>query len=313
MKCSNWYEYEEQDNWEDILVSFNYLIVGNHFGIDDRCSFLGEKFKMYGKKVHQFKVTYPSSNNSSLHPCFYLDEDEITTDNLNEFISDIETGEFNILLDISTFDLPELYHFLDSCNEILSSACIAYSEPKNYTKENIKDNSGNEYLLSKDGNGIDYLSSCDILPSLSKRYLISIGYESHRLAGFLSSDEIQMSDRKSVVLGVPPFNVGWEHHTIKNNYKILAKHDVGIHIAPADDPIQTYLKVFETYQQLKQRQNLVLMPIGPKPQALGMIWFALNKNKGPIAEVGVQYDFVQKVQKRTSGISKVHLWNFKFK
>ena len=165
MKCSNWYEHKEQDDWENILVSFNYLIVGNHFGIDDRCSFLADKFKMYGKNIHQFKVTYPSSNHSNLHPCFFLNEDEITIDDLNEFLNDIETSNFNILLDISTFDLPELYHFLDSCNERLSSACIAYSEPKSYTKENIKNNSGSEYLLSKDGNGIDYLSSCDILPS----------------------------------------------------------------------------------------------------------------------------------------------------
>ena len=120
-------------------------------------------------------------------------------------------------------------------------------------------------------------------------------------------------DRKSVILGVPPFNVGWEHHTIKNNYKILDKHSVSLHIAPADDPVQTYLKVFKVYQELRERQNLVLMPIGPKPQALGMIWFAINKNTGSVPEVGVQYDFVQKIQKRTSGISKVHLWSFKFK
>lgn len=313
MKCSNWHEYKEEDNWEDILVKFDYLIVGNHFEIDDRCSFLGNKFRMHNKKIYQFKVTYPSSSNPNLYPCFFLDEAEITINDLNSFINHIESNNFHILLDISTFDLPELYHFLDSCNEVLSSACIAYSEPKVYTKEDVKDNSGGEYLLSKDGNGIDYLSSCDILPSLSKRYLISIGYESHRLAGFLSSDEIQMEDRKSVILGVPPFNVGWEHHTIKNNYKILDKHSVSLHIAPADDPVQTYLKVFKVYQELRERQNLVLMPIGPKPQALGMIWFAINKNTGSVPEVGVQYDFVQKIQKRTSGISKVHLWSFKFK
>lgn len=50
MKCSNWHEYKEEDNWEDILVKFDYLIVGNHFEIDDRCSFLGNKFRMHNKK-----------------------------------------------------------------------------------------------------------------------------------------------------------------------------------------------------------------------------------------------------------------------
>lgn len=313
MKCSNWYEHQEQDNWEDILKDFDYLIVGTHFGIDDRCSFLCDKFELYDKKTHHFRVTYPLSNSSSLYPCFFLDNKEIDVNDLNSFIISIENSASRILIDISTFDLPELYHFLESCSEILSTACISYAEPKGYTKEDVKDSLGGEYRLSEDGNGIDYLSSCDILPSRTKRYLISIGYESHRLAGFLSSDEIQMNDKKAVILGIPPFNVGWEHHTIKNNYQILSKHKVDLHIAPADDPIQTYLKVFENYQALKPLQNLVLMPIGPKPQSLGMLWFAINKNSGPVAQVGIKYDFVQKVQKRTSGVSKVHLWNFTFK
>ena len=309
MKCCSWYEYQEEEVWADILNKFNCVIVGSHFEIDERCSFLGRKFKQYGKIIHQFKAVYPSSSSSDIAPRFHLNDKEICVDVLNKFIKDIKKSDLSILLDISTFDLPELYHFLSPCNELLSTSSLAYTEPKEYTKEELKHS---EYSLSKDGNGIDYLSSCDILPFWNKKYLISIGYESHRLAGFLSSDEIQTDDKKAVIIGIPPFNVGWEHHAIKNNYQILDKHKVGVHIAPADDPIQTYLKSCEVHRTLNRSQKLVLMPIGPKPQALGMIWFALSRNTESVAEVGIQYDFVRKVPKRTTGISKIHFWNFTF-
>lgn len=311
MKCSNWYEHEEDDNWGSILNEIDCLIVGNHYEIDDRCKFLGGKFKEYNKDIHVFNVIYPQTG----APKFYLDNNELSVTDLNSFIQNKEDGQSHLLIDISTFDLPELYHFLKSCNDILTFAYIAYSEPKGYAEGNTNERSNlqTNNFLSEDGNGLDYLSFCDILPHKDKRYLISIGYESHRLAGFLGSDEIKTEDNKAVIIGIPPFNVGWENHTIRNNYQILSTHNADIHIAPADDPVRTYLSVFEAHQELSSSENLVLMPIGPKPQALGMIWFAIDKNTGPVAEVGIQYDFVQKVQKRTSGISKVHVWNFKFK
>ena len=311
MKCSNWDEYKEDDNWGSILDQIDCLIVGNHYEIDDRCKFLGDKFEEYNKSIYVFNVIYPQTGT----PKFYLDNEELSVIDLNGFIQSKEDSQSQLLIDISTFDLPELYHFLKSCNDILTFARIAYSEPKGYAEGDTKERSSlqTNHFLSEDGNGLDYLSSCDILPYKDKRYLISIGYESHRLAGFLGSDEIKTEDNKAVIIGIPPFNVGWENHTIRNNYQILNTHNADIHIAPADDPVRTYLSVFEAHQELSSSENLVLMPIGPKPQALGMIWFAIDKNTGPVAEVGIQYDFVQKVQKRTSGISKVHVWNFKFK
>lgn len=311
MKCCSWYEHKEDDDWDNILSEIDCLIVGNHYEIDDRCKFLGNKFEEYNKNVHKFNVIYPQIGT----PQFYLDSKEVSAIELNSFIQSREDGQSQLLIDISTFDLPELYHFLKLCNDILTFAYIAYSEPKSYAEGDVKERSSlrTNNFLSEDGNGLDYLSSCDILPYKDKRYLISIGYESHRLAGFLGSDEIKTEDNKAVIIGIPPFNVGWENHTIRNNYEILNTHNADIHIAPADDPVGTYLSVFEAHQELRPSENLVLMPIGPKPQALGMIWFAIDKNIGPVAEVGIQYDFVQKVQKRTLGISKVHFWNFKFK
>ena len=69
MKCSNWYEHEEDDNWGSILNEIDCLIVGNHYEIDDRCKFLGGKFKEYNKDIHVFNVIYPQTG----APKFYLD------------------------------------------------------------------------------------------------------------------------------------------------------------------------------------------------------------------------------------------------
>lgn len=50
--------------------------------------------------------------------------------------------------------------------------------------------------------------------------------------------------------------------------------------------------------------------MGSKPQTLGMIWFAINAKSKNQKDVAIVYDFMQKNQSSSTGVGKMHMWEF---
>lgn len=314
MICRNWKEINDQ-YMELVYKNYDILLVGENVNIDDRSSYLYEQFSNTGKNILKFFVKINEQNNKLVINICKNDSDENLQD-LEQVMS--EYVDHNMLIDMTTFDVPSLSYLIDNINKYVNHFTICYIEPKGYKKKEQPVGGENDvlYHLSEDGNSIEYV--LPFIPNIGSKitkYFISLGYESYRLAGFLESDEIEMQAEINVVFGIPAFNLGWENHSIENNYSFLNSlaKELSIYTIPADDPIQIYMKLTEVLRSLKPGnrsiESIVLVPLGTKPQALGMIWFAINNKEN----VGLIYDFVKKIPNRTQGIKKIHLWGFESK
>lgn len=116
------------------------------------------------------------------------------------------------------------------------------------------------------------------------------------------------------ILGVPPFVLGWEKNTYAKNHNEMSEArkriEAEFKVIAANDPLQNYDAIKTIHKSLsaqdqRGRAKIHLAPIGTKPVALAMCWFAIN-HKG----TGILYDFVKKKVKRSNGVGKVHFWSF---
>lgn len=310
MICKSWRETQDTSEINDIYRDFDLLIIGENVYLDDRTKLLKDQFNVNGKRIVSFYTKYNHFNfDDNSEVTLFIDEQEFSLkDKYEEYLNLF--NEHKILIDMTTIDVPSLAHLLDFIDSRIKKFSICYIEPVNYSKLiGSTSNINQSYQLSEDGNGLDYITPFMLSPlDKIEKYLISIGYESNRLAGFLSStEEVKAEVEKNIMIGIPAFNAGWENRSIDANYRFLK--DTEIHIVPADDPIQTYLnlvKLGKSANITSTNNKLIVVPIGTKPHSLGMIWFALE-NKG---KVGMIYDFVTKIPKRTEGVKKIHFWNF---
>lgn len=312
MICRKWNEITNE-KMDLIHEDFDILIVGDNVNIDERSSFLHNQFITKNRNILKFFIKINEQNNKLIINIYKNGSEERLQD-LAQIMS--EYIAHNILIDMTTFDVPSLSYLIDSIHKHVNNFTICYIEPKGYKKKGqaVPRENDVSYYLSEDGNSLEYVSP--FIPNIGSKitkYFISLGYESYRLAGFLESDEIETQAEINVVFGIPAFNLGWENHSIDNNYSFLNSlaKELSIYTIPADDPIQIYMKLTEVLRSLKPRnraiESIVLVPLGTKPQALGMIWFAINNKNN----VGLIYDFVKKIPNRTQGINKIHLWSFK--
>ncbi len=311
MICNSWRETQDTTEIDDIYREFDLLIVGENVNLDDRTKLLKKQFTVNDKRVISFYTKYNHFNfDGNSEVAVFINEQEFSLkDKYEEYLNLF--NEHKVLIDMTTIDVPSLAHLLDFINGQLENFSICYIEPISYSKLiGSTSNTNQSYHLSEDGNGLDYIIPFMLSPlERIEKYSISIGYESNRLAGFLSStEEVKAEVEKNIMIGIPAFNTGWESRSIEANYRFLK--DTEIHIVPADDPIQTYLnlvKLGKSANITSTDNKLIVVPIGTKPHSLGMVWFALE-NRG---KVGMIYDFVTKIPKRTEGIKKIHFWNFK--
>lgn len=306
-------DYKNLENLPEVLKHYDVLIVGNCTDIDTRSRYLKELFEADSRKV--FKFHTPILDDEARGGLrVFLDEEEYPVKPSSSLIKNFANKK--ILIDMTCFDMQDLTYLIYMLCEQNREFDISYVEPKEYKKKDEEDyefSASGEHILSYEGNGLNYLPPfITRFPSKSAVYVLSLGFEPYRLAGFMSSDEINVNSDKAFVLGLPAFGIGWERKTLNANYLHMKSDTPNIQIVPADDPIQTYLKVEEIYKSLDlSSQFLNLFPIGTKPQTLGMIWFAVEQKLiEKKNDVGLLYDFVQKIPNRTVDIRNVHIWGF---
>lgn len=324
MQCKAWCEIVFGDsNFKESLNKFDVLFTGETVNIDERSTYLVKEFIKTNKQVIGFCVSDNNNEDLLIEICGYafeagtfkpikIDIVEYTRDNDSDFIQDYI--QKSILIDMTTFDVPSLAYFINLISRKIAKYSICYLEPSGYKRSEL--NAENDiYYLSDDGNGLNYV--VPFTPPISNNvrdYFISLGYETYRLGGFLQSEEITLNANINVSIGIPAFNLGWENNTIQSNYIFLQQieKNLKIHTTPADDAIQIFLsltKVMRTINSEKTLNNImVLVPLGTKPQALGMIWFAVQHKQD--RKVAILYDYVKKINNRTQGIKKIHFWDF---
>ncbi len=297
-----------------ITFSSNKIYSDVYFGhlieIDDRVKWIAEYAKALSEKKSNVR---------------YIQNDAriVFEGDVNENISVLNLDSLRkpsgkILFDATSLLFPELLYLMTWANTIGCDFDVIYVEPEAYTRKPYKASIGShklDYSLSEDGPGILLLPKF-VYPVDQSHLVFALGYEGHRFGSFLLSDEVSPKNI-TALLGVPPFELGWERNTYAKNYSMMeqAKReypDSEFITASANDPLQNYLLLKRIRKSIASitgpRQKLQLVPIGTKPVALAMAWFATN-----YSETGILYDFVNKKQGRSEGVGKVHWWRFTIK
>lgn len=285
---------------------YDACFLGEELTLDDRLEWIEEKVRLEPNKIETVSYNHETST------IRFSSTGDVN--NVGE-LHKKKPPSGRILFDATSLLIPELTYLMEWANIHKKDFDVVYAEPSEYSSSTYKTKIGIQsidYSLSEDGPGINMLPR--FTSPIDKSHLVvALGYEGHRFGALLISDEITPSSMSGVV-GVPPFVLGWEKTTYSKNHSEMREakkqYDADYQVIPANDPLQTYNAIRTIYkanaaQQRGGRARLHLAPIGTKPVALAMSWFAIN-HKG----TGILYDFVKKKSKRSKGIGKIHLWEF---
>jgi hypothetical protein len=110
------------------------------------------------------------------------------------------------------------------------------------------------------------------------------------------------------VIGVPGFRIEYPQITISSNQEFLT--DSGAHanvrFADAVCPFAAY-NVIDEIRKDYPDSYLYLAPVGTKPHALGVVWYAIEHP----SETEIMYDHPMRKPRRTEGIGAVHVYRIK--
>lgn len=306
ISLDSWSIHDPQDIKIDKLRrNYDNVYIGNELSLDDRLEWIGKYTAAIGENT--VSVSYDAEAATLV---FSTSPPQIY--NVSNLAS-IPVTQKRILIDATSLLLPELLYLMFWANQCGQNFDVIYVEPSDYRvvyKPKIGSNNL-DFSLSDDGPGMCMLPRF-VHPMDGSHLVVALGYEGHRFGGLLVSDEIN-PEYVTGIVGVPPFELGWEKNSFSKNFLLMddARRavDAKFLATAANDPLQNYnlLKMILNAQIATHRPHgqIHLAPIGTKPVALAMVWFAIN-NKG----TGILYDFIKKKPKRTEGVGKAHFWRF---
>lgn len=285
------------------LNSYSAIQQGSYMQIDDRTRWVSQTLSENAKEI--FSVEYDDS-----HQYLKFDGQKIS---LRELVGpkNLPVISGRPIIDATSLNYPELQYLFYWFNKIEKPFDLIYVEPMSYQPK-----SQDQFHLSEDGIGLAQLPPFLGRTQNNLVYVISIGFEGHRIEALLNNDEYNnpgFQDIK-VIVGVPAFKAGFDRNSLKANIGALSQVKTmshkEVHIASANNPwvIVEYLKkVYKSLDKFAEvPQKLSLIPFGTKPTAIGMAWFAVKHPEETI----VTYDYVKKVSGRSKGIGKVHFARF---
>ena len=240
---------------------------------------------------------------------------------LGDQVYDIEDGETafqnisnkNILLESTSLGFVEILlacSAMKSCNA--KSLSFLYIEPKEYRRERkTQVLHRREFDLSGEVPGYLPIPGYSIIPldTFSQKVVFFAGYESSRLEKALEDHYWIRSKNSSLIFGVPAFYPGWEMNSFNNNIDIISERNLsgGIHFGAASNPLAAFQILSKIHDGLSSGEQLYIVPIGTKPQAIGTALFAAT-----VPNIGILYDHPIKKKNRTGDISSWHLFNIDF-
>jgi len=183
--------------------------------------------------------------------------------------------------------------------------CI-YTEPAAY-RLNRHPRPGEFYDLSEEVRGLLPIPTFSRLPSRRQEPSIlvaSLGFEGVRFRFIV--EKIEPDERNLIpVVGVPGFEVSYPFESYEGNAGVLSTSRSWQRLEFADAACP--FAMIETLRGIRDRHRghpIQIATIGTKPHALGAMLFSLSD---PDCEL--LFDHPKKRRSRTSGKSKVHLYN----
>jgi len=286
------------------LSDYTAIQQGSYMQIDDRTKWVSQTLSGSAREI--FIVEY-----DDLQQNLKFNGQEIS---IRSFVQDVDSFPAisnKPIIDATSLNYPELQYLFYWFNKIGKPFDLVYVEPMSYQPK-----SQDKFHLSEDGIGLVQLPPFLGRIQNNLVYVISIGFEGHRIEALLNNDEYNNPGFQEikVIVGVPAFKAGFDRNSLKANAGALSlikkMSHKEVHVASANNPcvIVNYLnKVFKALDQFSDiPQKISIIPFGTKPTAIGMAWFAVKHQK----ETVVTYDYVKKVSGRSKGIGKVHFAQF---
>lgn len=202
----------------------------------------------------------------SASPVFCNHHDPL--DGINKFqelckIKDIVFKNKNITIDITTFTKQYLLVLLKFIEvQKPKSVRLLYTEPEDYSIKWEKPLShGLIDIVSVPSYGGHFYSEKEIL------LILLLGYEGDRAYGIWE----RLAPHKTIILiGRPSFKDSWEGRIEEFNKKLISKLSKdSIEYIPTLDPFTVGKSLDELINQFKQKFNIAISPLGPKPQVVG--------------------------------------------
>lgn len=199
----------------------------------------------------------------------FLKEEEIDLSN-KEVIVDITVlakGYFFLLSKVlrEKLNLHEFY--------------VVYTEPEKYKSKGAD---RNEMILTE---GLDRIESFPGFAGSSinskDALIVILGFEGKRSIEVFNSVEPELT---YAVNGFPSFQAGWHKISLEANLRFLQESEAFDHLffAPAIDPFETrntLSQIVEEIERNNEKLNIIISPLGTKPQAFGTLLYALRNKK----------------------------------
>jgi len=110
------------------------------------------------------------------------------------------------------------------------------------------------------------------------------------------------------VVGVPGFRLEYPQVAVVSNQEFLSENNAysEIRFARASCPFEAY-SVLDEIRRDNPGSFLYLAPVGTKPHALGVVWYAIEHS----SDTEIMYDHPRRKPNRTEGVGLVHVYKLK--
>lgn len=167
-----------------------------------------------------------------------------------------------VAIDITTFTKQYLLVLLKYIEEMNpKSIQIYYSEPEDYSVKWDEPLSKGliDIIAVPTYGGRFYSEKEDLL-------ILLLGYEGNRSYGVWES----INPKKTIILiGKPSYNPSWEGRVEKFNKALIEREPGSVEYVPTLRPFSVAQKLTQLIIANKEKYNIIISPLGPKPQTLG--------------------------------------------
>jgi hypothetical protein len=252
------------------------------------------------------RLTYEAESTS-----FRLNDAATSNEALEALVRD--ASDRGIILEATTLGFVEIAH---CCRRLIVSGAraveILYVEPLRYSVPHPSD----KILLKRDFSLTDVVRPFSAVPGWIRRLTLErrqnivffLGFEGERLDQAIEQ-LIITPQNCSVVFGVPAFRPGWEMNAFANNIQRITESKLrgGVNFCGADNPAAVFDLLQTLSAQCGDGQDLIAVPIGTKPHAIGVALYAATQ-----PNLGLVYDFPQRRKDRSESEGMWHLFEANF-
>lgn len=245
---------------------------------------------------HRFRIRFSKDNETE------VDWAQLSTQLANH----IQAGQ-NVLVDMNLLSFDSLLYLLPALLELdLEKLGCIYAIPNNYS---FNEHAMTDQLLHPIEQPKAYVALSSDANRKDARHLVFLGFDLARAWKFIDKYDWKY-DHLYVSLGDPSLVENGRARALEAAQPWVGsfQRDFLDHLAalPAHDPNATAQWCYQHWEKCKW---LDIVPLGPKPMNLGILWFYFGLSEKDRGRVRLLYDFPMQQKPRSQGIQKIYYYD----